>query len=89
MAPEKRLAIRSELVRWLVVIVSVYVLLVAVGLIGKGFRLEFGDAEGLESLFTLATNPFVGLVLGILATALLQSSEHPGIPAVGTRVRLS
>lgn len=75
MAPEKRLAIQSELVRWLVVIVSVYVLLVAVGLIGKGFRTEFGDAEGVGSLFALATNPFVGLVLGILATALLQSSS--------------
>ena len=75
MAPEKRIAIQSELVRWLVVIVSVYVLLVAVGLIGKGFRTEFGDAEGVGSLFALATNPFVGLVLGILATALLQSSS--------------
>ena len=54
---------------------SIYVLLVAVGLIGKGFRLEFGDKEGVASLFALGTNPFVGLVLGILATALLQSSS--------------
>ena len=75
MEPKKRLAIQSELVRWLIVVLSIYVLLVAVGLIGKGFRMEFGDAEGVESLFALATNPFVGLVLGILATALLQSSS--------------
>ena len=75
MEPKKRLAIQSEPVRWLIVIASIYVLLVAVGLIGKGFRMEFGDAEGVESLFALATNPFVGLVLGILATALLQSSS--------------
>ena len=50
MEPKKRLAIQSEPVRWLIVIASIYVLLVAVGLIGKGFRMEFGDAEGVESL---------------------------------------
>lgn len=75
MTENKRTGSQSEYVRWLVVIVCIYVLLVAVGLIGKGFRLEFGDREGLASLFALATNPFVGLVLGILATALLQSSS--------------
>ncbi len=75
METKKGPVIESELIRWLVVIVSVYVLLVAVGLIGKGFRLEFGDKEGVASLFALGTNPFVGLVLGILATALLQSSS--------------
>ena len=75
MEPERRSALQSELARWLTVIASIYVLLVAVGLIGKGFRMEFGDPEGVESLFALATNPFVGLVLGILATALLQSSS--------------
>ena len=75
MEPKERIALQSELVRWLTVVASIYVLLVAVGLIGKGFRMEFGDAEGVESLFALATNPFVGLVLGILATALLQSSS--------------
>ena len=75
MEPKKRIDIRSGFARWLIVIVAVYVLLVAVGVIGKGFRMEFGDAEGVESLFALGTNPFVGLVLGILATALLQSSS--------------
>jgi sodium-dependent phosphate cotransporter len=75
MAEGKGTAFQSEYVRWLVVVVCIYILLVAVGLIGKGFRLEFGDKEGLASLFALGTNPFVGLVLGILATALLQSSS--------------
>ena len=75
MAPQEQTGIRSGLVRWLIVIVAVYVLLVAVGVIGKGFRQVFGGAEGVESLFVFATNPFVGLVLGILATALIQSSS--------------
>ena len=71
----ERGGILAGLVPWLVVIVAVYVLLVAVGVIGKGFRHASGGAEGVESLFMFATNPFVGLVLGILATALIQSSS--------------
>ena len=73
--PNKLESIRSRFVPWLIVIVSVYVLLVAVGVIGKGFRHVFGGAEGAESLFAFATNPFIGLVIGILATALIQSSS--------------
>ena len=75
MAPEKRTAIRSRVVSWFILVVALYVLLVAVGVIGKGFRQVFGDVEGVETLFTFATNPFIGLVLGILATALIQSSS--------------
>ena len=75
MKPEEPKSILSRVVPWLVVIVAVYVLLVAVGVIGKGFRQVSGGTEGVESLFAFATNPFVGLVLGILATALIQSSS--------------
>ena len=65
----------QKVVPWLIVLVTVYVLLVAVGAIGVGFRQLCGGREGVESLFVFATNPFVGLVLGILATALIQSSS--------------
>ena len=75
MDPKKQLAILPRITPWLIVIVALYVLLVAVGVIGKGFRLVFGDAEGIETLFIFATNPFIALVLGILATALIQSSS--------------
>ncbi len=75
MDPKKQLAILPRITPWLIVIVALYVLLVAVGVIGKGFRLVFGDAEGIEDLFIFATNPFIALVLGILATALIQSSS--------------
>ncbi len=75
MVPTKQTDIRSGLVPWLIVIVALYVLLVAVGLIGDGFRQAFGDKEGIKSLFMFATNPFIGLVIGILATALVQSSS--------------
>ena len=75
MEPTQQKIVLSRLVPWLIVIVSLYVLLVAVDVIGKGFRQEFGGAEGAESLFMFATNPFIGLVLGILATSLIQSSS--------------
>ena len=68
-------SIWSRFLPWLIVIVAVYVLLVAVGVIGTGFRQICGGKEGVESLFVFATNPFVALVLGILATALIQSSS--------------
>ena len=75
MAPIKQTDIRSRFVPWLIVIVALYVLLVAVGLIGAGFRQAFGGTEGVKSLFVFATNPFIGLILGILMTALVQSSS--------------
>ena len=75
MEQKRWMAVRSKFVYSLGIVISLYVLLVAVGVIGKGFRQVFGGPEGIESLFIFATNPFVGLVLGILATALIQSSS--------------
>lgn len=65
----------QRVIPWLIMLASVYVLLVAVGAIGVGFRQLCGGKEGVASLFVFATNPFVGLVLAILATALVQSSS--------------
>lgn len=75
MAPESRTSGRYWILSWLILAAALYVLLVAVGVVGKGFRLAFGGAEGIGDLFEFATNPFIGLVLGILATALIQSSS--------------
>lgn len=58
---------------WLSVLLLVYLLLVAVGLIGSG--LESAMGEQTAELFTHATNPFLGLIVGIFATALVQSSS--------------
>lgn len=62
-------------INWLVIIVAVYVLLVAVGTIGDGFKLATGGKEGAEKIFAFAQNPFVGVIVGLLATALVQSSS--------------
>ena len=57
----------------LLVLFLLYTLLVAVRLISTGFQLAIG--EQAEALFTVATNPFLGLIVGMLATALIQSSS--------------
>ena len=60
---------------WGVVAAMVYLLLVAVGVVGDGFGLAVGGRSGAERLFAFATNPFVGVLLGTLTTALVQSSS--------------
>lgn len=62
-----------NLLSWALVILLVYVLISAVGIIGSGFKSAAG-AEA-KTLFNFATNPFVGLMIGLVATALIQSSS--------------
>lgn len=71
----------SQLPQWLAVAALVYVLISAVGLIGTGFKSATGGQA--EELFSFATNPFVGLVIGILATVLIQSSTSVTALIVG------
>ncbi|NEO18429.1 MAG: Na/Pi cotransporter family protein [Moorea sp. SIO1F2] len=59
--------------KWVGILVLVYLLIVAVGIIGTGFRSATG--EQVKELFKFATNPFAGLIVGTLATALIQSSS--------------
>lgn len=62
-------------VRWLAVLGLVYLLLVGVASIGGGFKWVSGGAEGAAAIFRFASNPLVGVILGTLATALVQSSS--------------
>lgn len=66
-------AARSNPLHWLLVIALVYLLICAVGMIGSGFKMATGDQA--RELFAFASNPFAGLVVGIVATALIQSSS--------------
>lgn len=59
--------------QWLSIVALVYMLLVAVSVIGGGFKLAAG--EQARSLFEFASNPIAGLVIGTVATALIQSSS--------------
>ncbi len=63
----------SQWLSWLLVGALIYLLLAAVGAIGDGFKLA--TANNAKELFSFATNPFVGLMIGLVATALIQSSS--------------
>ncbi|MEE4379270.1 MAG: Na/Pi symporter [Candidatus Competibacteraceae bacterium] len=63
----------SNWMNWLFVLGLVYLLLVAVGMIGSGFKAAAGDQA--KELFAFASNPFTALVVGTVATALIQSSS--------------
>lgn len=69
----KELNLFPTIVAWLRVLVLVYVLLVAVVVIGEGFK--FAAGSHAEQLFQFAKNPLLGLMVGIVFTALIQSSS--------------
>lgn len=60
---------------WIAVVALVYLLLIGVGVIGDGFRWVSGGDEGAARIFAFARSPVIGVILGILATALVQSSS--------------
>ena len=63
----------QKLFRWLAVVLFIYFLLIAVGMIGAGFKAAAGDSA--KEIFKFAANPFLGLLIGTLCTALIQSSS--------------
>lgn len=60
-------------IRWLLLLLLVVLMLTAVGLIGGGFKSATSDSA--EQLFEFASNPILGLIIGMVATALIQSSS--------------
>lgn len=73
MSTENTLSGNEKLIRWLAVAGLVYALLVAVSMIGAGFKSAAGDSA--KAIFEFAENPFMGLLVGILCTSLIQSSS--------------
>lgn len=63
----------GNLIKWIAVSALIYLLLVAVALIGDGFKISTGGAA--EQLFSFATNPLIALMAGVVATAAIQSSS--------------
>ncbi|MBT5185665.1 MAG: Na/Pi symporter [Kordiimonadaceae bacterium] len=62
-----------SILQWISIALLVYLLISSVGMIGAGFK---GATKGQATeLFQFATNPFMGLIIGILATAMIQSSS--------------
>ena len=65
--------LQSQILGAVAVFVLLYVFLVSISLLGTGFKL-FGK-DFARALIATTSNPFVGLFIGILATALIQSSS--------------
>ncbi|RNL61471.1 Na/Pi symporter [Zhongshania marina] len=63
----------SQWLSWVLVVTLIYLLLAAVGAIGDGFKMATGN--NAKELFAFATNPFISLMIGLCATALIQSSS--------------
>lgn len=59
--------------RWALLILLIFAMLTAVSLIGGGFKTA--TEEHARTLFEFASNPFMGLIIGMVATALIQSSS--------------
>jgi sodium-dependent phosphate cotransporter len=59
--------------RWANLVFMLYLLLLAVGMIGSGFKMATGDQA--KVLFEFASHPIAGLMIGLVATALIQSSS--------------
>ncbi|GGA75469.1 sodium:phosphate symporter [Pseudoclavibacter endophyticus] len=66
---------------WIGVAVGVWLLITAVKMISSGFKTATGDQAG--ELFAFADNPLVALLIGLLATALTQSSSTTTSVTVG------
>jgi sodium-dependent phosphate cotransporter len=60
-------------VRWANLAFMLYVLLVAVSMVSSGFKWSVG--EQAKTLFEFASHPVAGLMIGLIATALIQSSS--------------
>ena len=74
--PESRREdLAARFLSWATIVALIYAILLAVGMIGSGFKWAAGGREGAEQLFAFATNPFMGLIMGTMATALVQSSS--------------
>ncbi len=59
--------------KWFAILLLIYLLLIAVAMIGSGFKSAAG--ANAKALFAFAGNPVTALVIGTIATALIQSSS--------------
>merc|ERR1719183_2410815 len=73
---EKILTVVTQLVKFVLMLCLLYLFIVSLSLMANSFRILGGKASGRAFRDTdLFTNPFAGLVVGILVTVLVQSSS--------------
>ncbi|GAD90421.1 sodium dependent phosphate transporter [Vibrio halioticoli NBRC 102217] len=64
---------KTRWLRWANLAFMLYLLLVSVSMVGSGFKMASG--EHAKTLFDFASHPVAGLMIGLVATALIQSSS--------------
>lgn len=72
---------REKLIKFVLVVVTIYFFLLSIKLLGHSFKL-FGK-EFAEAMLQTTANPFAGLLIGIVATSLIQSSSTTTSIVVG------
>jgi sodium-dependent phosphate cotransporter len=71
----------KAILRTLIIVAILYLFLLSIKLLGHSFK-SFGK-EFAEVLITMTSNPFSGLIIGIVATSLIQSSSTTTSLVVG------
>lgn len=64
---------KANMLRWANLAFMLYLLLLSVTMVGSGFKWATGDQA--KELFEFAAHPIAGLMIGLVATALIQSSS--------------
>ena len=73
--------LRQKIIQILTVVITIYLFLLSIKLLGHSFKL-FGK-EFAEAMLQTTSNPFAGLIIGIVATSLIQSSSTTTSIVVG------
>ena len=73
--------LREKLLKIIVVLISTYLFLLGIKLLGHSFKL-FGEGFA-EAMLQMTSNPLAGLLMGIVATSLIQSSSTTTSIVVG------
>lgn len=72
-SPAAPISLTTKGLRWANLAFMLYLLLLAVAMVGSGFKWATGDQA--KVLFEFASHPIAGLMIGLVATALIQSSS--------------
>lgn len=72
---------RTKIFKALLVVLTVYLFLLSINLLGHSFKL-FGKGFA-EAMIKMTSNPIAGLIIGIVATSLIQSSSTTTSIVVG------
>jgi len=73
--------VKSKVIKTVVIILTIYLFLLSIKLLGHSFKL-FGKGFA-ETMIQMTSNPFAGLIIGIVATSLIQSSSTTTSIVVG------